>query len=343
MELKEKLKLAFRNTEEVLTNSELEQLVKSGEEFTFYFGIAPTGPFHLGYLIPLAKMLDLIEIGGNAKILLADYHAFLDDRKTPWEEMKIRTDYIETCFKIALSKNYKKVKFVRGSEFQTKKEYIEDLFLLSSMVTAKRAIRAASEVVRIKESPLVSSLLYPLMQILDVKYLECDVALGGIDQRHIYALGRETLEKVGWKKPICVFTPLITSLRGPGTKMSASLPNTHISFHDSEDKIKEKIRKAYCPERETKANPVFEIAKYILLPIFGALEFETRNGKLKVESVEELEKNYKEGKIHPLDLKETVSRLVNEVVKPVREYFEKEKDFYKKVKESMKKSGYVMP
>jgi tyrosyl-tRNA synthetase len=332
----ERFEVAKRNTVEIITEEELKKLLEQKEEFNFYFGIAPTGPFHLGYLIPLAKLLDLMEVGGKGTILIADYHAYLDDRKTPWEEMQLRAEYIETCVRLVLGNRAEKVRFVRGSEFQLSKEYVEDVIKLTGIVTVKRAIRAASEVVRITESPSVSCLLYPIMQNVDVKYLKADIALGGIDQRHIYALGREILEKVGWKKPICMFTPLITSLRGPGVKMSASKPETHISIHETEKSLKEKIRKAFCPPKEVRNNPIMDIVKLLLFPMFGEVEVK---GK-KYQSFEELRSDYENGLIHPLDLKESVIPYLEKIITPVREYFEKNKEFFEEVRRSMEKSGY---
>jgi len=332
----ERIELAKRNIVEIITEEELKELLEQKKEFNFYFGIAPTGPFHLGYLIPLAKLLDLMEVGGKGTILIADYHAYLDDRKTPWEEMRLRAEYIETCVRLVLGNKAEKVRFVRGSEFQLSKEYVEDVIKLTGIVTVKRAIRAASEVVRITESPSVSCLLYPIMQNVDVKYLKADIALGGIDQRHIYALGREILEKVGWKKPICMFTPLITSLRGPGVKMSASKPETHISIHESQKSLKEKIRKAFCPPKEVNNNPIMDILKLLLFPMFGEVEVK---GK-KYQSFEELRSDYENGLIHPLDLKESVTPYLEKIIKPVRKYFEKNKEFFEEVRRSMEKSGY---
>ena len=49
----------------------------------------------------------------------------------------------------------------------------------------------------------------------------------------------------------------------------------------------------------------------------------------------DVEEIYKKGKLHPLDLKKAVSFYLNEMIKPVREYFEKNrkaKVLYEEVK-----------
>ena len=57
---------------------------------------------------------------------------------------------------------------------------------------------------------------------------------------------------------------------------------------------------------------------------------------LVIENYKELEKLYAEGKLHPADLKNCVAYYINEMIKPVREKFEK--DFkLKKLLETIKK------
>ena len=89
----EKFNRIVRGTEEIVTIAELKELIRNRESFNFYYGTAPTGPFHIGYLIPLGKIVDLVNSNGKGTILIADYHAYLDDRKTPWEELSIRSEY----------------------------------------------------------------------------------------------------------------------------------------------------------------------------------------------------------------------------------------------------------
>ncbi|MCD6483162.1 MAG: hypothetical protein J7K83_02740 [Candidatus Aenigmarchaeota archaeon] len=56
MEKNEKINLVKRNTVEILMENEVIDLLNKKESFEFYWGIAPTGPFHIGYLIPVAKI-----------------------------------------------------------------------------------------------------------------------------------------------------------------------------------------------------------------------------------------------------------------------------------------------
>jgi tyrosyl-tRNA synthetase len=61
-----------------------------------------------------------------------------------------------------------------------------------------------------------SKFIYPSMQAADIFDLDLDVAIGGMDQRHAHMLARDAADKLGWKKPIALHTPLLSSLSKSG-------------------------------------------------------------------------------------------------------------------------------
>ncbi len=327
MDAKQRFELVTRNTAEIITKEELHALLEEKQHPKAYCGIAPTGPVHLGYFIPFSKILDFEKAGIETKILIADLHAALDDLKTRWEVLDKKAEYVKKCIELALPWE-KKPKFVRGSEFQLNKNYVLDVLRGSTITTVKRAMRAASEVTRMK-NPKVSELIYPVMQALDEQYLDVDIQLGGIDQRHIMALARELLPMLGYKKRVEIMTPLVASLQGPGTKMSASLPKTHIKVYDSEEGIREKIRKAYCPEGIAEDNPILQLARFIIFPAEGKMKIEREpkyGGTLELNNYEELETLFSEKKLHPLDLKNAVAEYLIKILKKARDYFNSHRD-----------------
>jgi len=118
-------------------------------------------------------------------------------------------------------------------------------------------------------------------------------------------------------------------------KMSKSVPGSAIFIHDSEDEIKKNISKAYCPEKITEENPVYEIAEYLILrdkpmKIERPAKF---GGDLELPDVESLKKIYLEGKLHPMDLKSAVARELIAMLKPCREYFAKNKEYLEQIAE----------
>jgi tyrosyl-tRNA synthetase len=72
--------------------------------------------------------------------------------------------------------------FVLGSSYQYSEAYTRDKFRLCALTSTHDAVKAGAEVVKQVESPLLSSLIYPLMQALDEEYLGVQIQFGGVDQ-----------------------------------------------------------------------------------------------------------------------------------------------------------------
>ncbi len=327
MDPEKRLSLIGKNTQEILTLDELKQSLQKKKTLASYYGTAPTGLYHMGYLVPLSKLFDFEKAGIRNTILIADIHAALDDLKTPWENIDLIGDYYVKSIELSFPWERKPL-FVRGSSFQLAKKYQLDLLKLSTLTTISRATRAASEVTRMKD-PKVSELVYPLMQALDEEYLDVDIQLGGIDQRHIFAYAREYLPRLGYKSRIEIMTPLIVSLKGPGVKMSASIPESRILVHDSAELIMKNINKAYCPVGVVDDNPILQLTKFIVFGVKSKMVIRRDKkfgGDVAYTQYANLEKDYAEQKLHPSDLKEALSNELVSIFKKVRDYFEKHHD-----------------
>ena len=151
-------------------------------------------------------------------------------------------------------------------------------------------------------------------------------------------LGREIGEKLGFYKPVIISHHMLMGLSEPpaesadaveraiAMKMSKSKPDTAIFMNDTEEDIKRKIKKAYCPEKQVKDNPILEYCRYILFERFDKIEIQRPDkygGNLTIKSYFEIEEIFARGDLHPMDLKTAVTYYVNELIKPVREHFEK--------------------
>ncbi len=321
MELEEKMNLLKQNTVEMITESEIKELLSQKSIPVTYCGYEPSGELHLGHFVTMSKLLDLEKAGFKVKILLADWHAWLNKKGT-WEFIH------ETCetWKKAINQfGFKDIEIVLGSTFQRTPEYIDDVMKLSLKTTLNRSLRSMQEVARDIDNATVSQMIYPLMQIVDIKYLNVDVAEAGIEQRKIHMLAREIIQDIDYKKPMFVHTPLINSLAGPGKKMSSSEENSMISVRDHEKSLRKKLNKAYCPEGVIENNPVLEIAKLVVFPRLKTFEVKRPDkfgGNIEFESYKELEKAFAEKKIHPMDLKNTIAEKLDEIFEPVRKAFE---------------------
>jgi len=109
-------------------------------------------------------------------------------------------------------------------------------------------------------------------------------------------------------------------------KMSKSKPDTCIFIHDSEEEIKRKINKSFCMEKEIEYNPLLDWVKKLIFPIEGRLKISRPvkfGGDTSYNDYKKLEKDFGEGNIHPIDLKNSVAESLIEILKPAREHFSK--------------------
>ena len=320
MDIKEKLNLIKRNTIEIISEKELEDLLKKNKKPIAYCGYEPNGPMHLGHFVTITKLIDLEKAGFKIKILLADVHAFLN-RKGNEEQIKKEVKNWEKTIKaIKLD-----AEVVLGSSFQFKPDYQMDVMRLAQASTINRGLRSMQEIARDIDNATISQLLYPLMQVVDIKYLECDVAEGGLEQRKVHMIGKDMKDTLKYNF-IAIHTPLITSLKGPGEKMSKSIPGSGISVTDSYDEIKNTIKNAYCPEKVTTENPILEICKLIIFPRIKEFEIkrpEKFGGNISFDNYEDLEKDFAVARVHPLDLKNAVTEYLEQIISPIRKNWSK--------------------
>ncbi|KYC51899.1 MAG: Tyrosine--tRNA ligase [Candidatus Methanofastidiosum methylothiophilum] len=314
----DRLDLITRNAEEVITEEEMQSLLSNKNEPVCYCGYETSGDVHLGHLVTMSKLKDMEKAGFKVKVLFADWHTWLN-RKGDWDWIHEQTSIWEETFK---SFGLKTAEYVLGSSFERSLDYIDDVFTLSLDTTINRALRSMQVIARDIEHARVSQVLYPFLQIVDIKYLGVDVAIGGIEQRKIHMLGRELAYKINYPTFTCVHTPLISSLTGPGDKMSSSKPDSMISVRDDENSIKEKINKAYCPVGVKEENPLLQIARLILFPkITGPFQIkrpEKYGGNVEYDSYDSLERAYLTKELHPMDLKKSVIDYLVEIITDIR-------------------------
>ncbi len=339
MDINEKFKLITRNSQEVVTEKELKDLLKKKKKPAVYLGWSITGRPHIGYYVPVIKLGDFLKAGFKVKVLLADLHGALDN--CPWELLDKRYEYykitIRGMFK-SIGADLKNFEFVKGSDFQMDKKYMFDVLKMSTFTSLHDCKKASSEVVKQSDNPKLSGLIYPIMQSLDEVYLNVDIQYGGLDQRKILMFARENLPKLGYKRRVEFMTPLIPGLTQSG-KMSASVEHSKVDLLDTKDIIKKKINKAYCPEGVVKENGVLAFCRYVIFVLkedngqeFVIKRPEKYGGDLHYKTYKELEKDFAAKKLHPMDLKMALVEEIDKLLEPIR------KDM--KGKEKLIKEGY---
>lgn len=332
------LDVVTRNLREVVTIEELQE-VMAKEEKKAYIGFEPSGLVHLGWLMCADKVKDLIDAGFDTTILLADWHAWINDKLGGnMEAIKTCGEYIKDAF---AAMSVKGVKYVYASEMVSDADYWQLVLKIAKQTSLARARRAMDIMGRKAEEAEkdISKFFYPLMQVADIFYLDVDVALGGMDQRHAHMLARDVCKKLGMKKPVALHTHIISSLQAKermDAKMSKSKPSSAIFIHDGYDAIQKKIRKAYCPEGVTEGNPIMEIARHIIFIHFDEMKVERKDASpLTFNSYDELEESYLKKEVHPLDLKNAVAEYIDRVLSPIRQYFRQHPQNYEKLLEYM--------
>lgn len=155
-------------TQETLGEDRLKEILKE-RDVKIYWGTATTGKPHIAYFVPMCKIADFLKAGAEVTILFADLHAYLDNMKAPWDLLQYRAQYYEILIKTVL-KSIKvpidKLRFVKGTDYQLSKEYTLDVYRLTSMLTEHDAKKAGAEVVKQVDHPMISSLLYPGLQVI---------------------------------------------------------------------------------------------------------------------------------------------------------------------------------
>lgn len=314
MDAEKRMEMLTSNTSEIVTEEELRKVLDKKLP-SVYCGYEPSGPMHLGHFVTITKLMDFDKAGFKVKVLLADLHAFLNRKGKEDEIEKEVENWKKTIKAIGLN-----AEVVLGSSFQFNKEYQMDVMRLSQESTINRGLRSMQEIARDVEHATISQLWYPLMQVVDIKHLGVDVAQGGMEQRKVHMIGRDMMPTLNHPF-VAVHTPLITSLKGPGEKMSKSVKGSGISVTDSLEDIKSTVKNAYCPEKVKEENPMLQISKLIIFPRVDSFKIERPakfGGDVEFLSYQDLEYAYVKGGVHPLDLKNSVTGYLEGIIAPIR-------------------------
>jgi tyrosyl-tRNA synthetase len=329
---------------EIITQDELRFLLEAKAKPRAYWGFESSGFMHIGLgLVCGSKIKDMVEAGFHFIIFLADWHSWINNKLGgKMENIRLCGEYFKECFTALGIKN---VEYLWAADLAKDIDYWEKVVKIGKSASVQRMWRALPIMGReMNLSDIEASwLFYPCMQAADIFHMELDVACAGMDQRKAHMLARDAAEKLHWQKPVSVHVPLLMGLQGPAksdrqldedntlnlqivSKMAKSLPSTCVFVHDTPEDIKTKLRNAYCPPKQTMGNPVLEATRLAVFTNKDELKIvrpAKYGGTETLTSYAELEKAYREGKIHPLDLKNSVTEALIQILEPVRNHFKK--------------------
>ncbi|RJE23118.1 tyrosyl-tRNA synthetase [Aspergillus sclerotialis] len=330
---KSRFDLISEDLAEIINPELIETVLAEKRNLRVYWGdatrTATTGRPHTGYFLAAIKIAQLLAAGCEVVILLADIHGVLDNLKSPIELVENRAKYyrkiIESVLK-SLGVSTEKLEFVLGSSYQKTPEYVMDVYRLSTLVSEHDARKAGAEVVKQSENAPLSSLLYPILQVLDEEHLKVDVQLGGMDQRKLFVAATEWLPKLGYRKRAHLITPLIGGLSGG--KMSSSTQDGKIDLLDPPAIISKKIRKAEAVPTIVEDNGIIALVEYILLPaaaLRGSREFRVDRkdaDPLVYTDIKKLHEDYRNDILTPQLLKPSVAAGLISLMAPIQEEYQ---------------------
>ncbi len=210
----------------------LEDSHRTGVPLRIKAGFDPTAPdLHLGHTVLMRKLKHFQDLGHTVIFLIGDSTALIGDptgknvtrKPLTREEITANAEtYGEQVFKI-LDRSKTEVRF--NSEWLDKLGYYDMVKLLAQFTVSQMLEREDFHKRFNSEQPIaLHELIYPIAQGYDSVALECDVELGGTDQKFNLMRGRDLQKHFSQKPQIVLMTPILEGLDGV-QKMSKSLGN----------------------------------------------------------------------------------------------------------------------
>lgn len=245
--LDEQLALIRRGAEDFIGEAELLERLKAGKTLRIKLGMDPTAPdLHFGHTVVLNKLRQFQDLGHQVIFLVGDFTAQIGDpsgknvTRPPLSKEQVLTNaqtYQDQVFKI-LDPEKTEVRF--NSEWMDKMT-AADMVRLTSKYTVARILERDDFQKRYSENrPIaVHEFLYSLTQAYDSVALNCDVELGGTDQKFNLLVGRDIQREYGLLPQTVITMPILEGLDGV-QKMSKSLGN-YIGIFESANEMFGKI------------------------------------------------------------------------------------------------------
>ncbi|MDT7858439.1 MAG: tryptophan--tRNA ligase [Candidatus Aenigmarchaeota archaeon] len=292
--------------------------------FFLYTGRGPSGPMHIGHLIPFmfTKWLqDKFKV--NVYIELTDDEKFLEPkRKLSLEETrKWAYENILDIIAVGFDEN-------RTFIFQDT-EYIRNMYPLAIKIAKKINFSTVKAVFGFKNETNIGLIFFPALEIVPT-FFEDKICLipAAVDQDPFWRLQRDVADALGRRKSAQIHSKFLPPLTGIEGKMSASKPESSIYLTDDEKTVREKIYKhAFSGgqptielHRKLGGNPDVDVSFQWLKTLF-----EEDDNKLK-----KIEEDYRSGKLLTGELKDI---LIEKIVKFLQEHQRKREEAKERVKD----------
>jgi len=242
-DVKKALELISRGTEEIIKIEDLQKKLASGKTLRIKVGFDPTAPdLHIGHTVVINKMRQFQDLGHEVTFLIGDFTGMIGDptgknvTRKPLTKEQVEENaetYATQVFKV-LDREKTKIRF--NSEWMSDLGS-EGMIRLAAKYTLARMLERDDFENRYRDGQPISmhELLYPLVQGYDSVMLECDVEMGGTDQKFNLLVGRHLQQHYGQEPQVIITLPLLEGLDGV-QKMSKSL-NNYVAITDAPDEM----------------------------------------------------------------------------------------------------------
>ncbi len=297
--VQEQLDLLEKGAAEIIRTSDLierlEESRKTGRPLRVKAGFDPTAPdLHLGHTVLMRKLRHFQQLGHQVIFLVGDFTSLIGDptgrnvTRKPLTREQIAENartYQEQVFRI-LDRERTEVRF--NSEWLDRLGFEGTIRLAAQFTVSQMLERDDFHRRYDNEQPIgLHEFLYPVMQGYDSVALECDVELGGTDQKFNLLCGRELQRVSGQKPQIVLMTPILEGLDGI-QKMSKSLGNA-IGIHEPAAEMYGKL---------------MSISDELMWKYWALLT------DLKTSEVEAMRAKVAEGALHPMEAKKRLARTI---------------------------------
>jgi len=288
--------------------------------FFLYTGRGPSGPMHIGHLIPFLFTKWLQEkFKVNVYIELTDDEKFLEPkRKLSLEETK-KWSYENILDIIAVGFDPNKTFIFQDTE------YIKNMYPLALKIAKKINFSTVKAVFGFTNETNIGLIFFPSLEIAPT-FFEEKICLipAAIDQDPFWRLQRDVAEKLEKIKSSQIHSKFLPPLTGIEGKMSSSKPETAIYLSDDEKSVREKIYKyAFSGgqptielHRKLGGNPDIDVSFQWL-----KILFEEDDKKIK-----KIEEDYRSGKLLTGELKDMLIEKIVKFLEKHNENREKAKD-----------------
>jgi tryptophanyl-tRNA synthetase len=300
------------------------QRYEIGEKFVLYTGRGPSGPVHIGHLVPWIFTRYLQEKFG-AKL----YFQITDDERFLYRDDFTMTEprkwaYENALDMIALGFEPDKTRIILDTKS------MGAMYNLALRIAKHITYSTAKAVFGFQESTNIGLLFYPAVQAVPA-FLES--ALVGhnvpclipaaIDQDPYWRVTRDVAPKLGYYKPAQIHCRFVPGL-GRGGKMSASMPETAIFTIDTPEAAEKKVLSAFTGGRATVEEQRQLGANPDICSVFAYEYFLFMNDK----EIEDLRFNCLSGNIMCGECKQVLAERVKKFLIEHQEKREKAKDHF---------------